>query len=102
MLTPLSHPEETDTVQDPCSSMTFHEGSMLPELGFIIKGLEDLEDIALSTAKNTGQLMRDQEVIFLIASSSSIVLKNVSARTLRTQLILCCLLEIKKPYCTMG
>lgn len=42
---------------------------MLLELGFIIKGLEDLEDMAPSTAKNTGQLMRDQEVIFLIASS---------------------------------
>ena len=42
---------------------------MLLELGFIIKGLEDLEDMAPSTAKNTGHLMRDQEVIFLIASS---------------------------------
>ena len=32
-------------------------------------GFEDLEDMAPSTAKNTGHLMRDQEVIFLIASS---------------------------------
>ena len=42
---------------------------MLLEPGFIIEGLEDLEDMAPSTAKNTGHLMRDQEVIFLIASS---------------------------------
>lgn len=53
---------------------------MLLELGFIIKGLEDLEDIAPSTAQNTGQLMRDQEVIFSIAPVS--VLQNVSASIL--------------------
>lgn len=56
------------------------EGSMLLELGFIIKGLEDLEDTAPSTAQNTGQLMRDQEVIFSIAPVS--VLQNVSASIL--------------------
>lgn len=73
---------------------------MLLELGFIIKGLEDLEDIAPSTAQNTGQLMRDQEVIFLIASSHGTT--ECFGQYFWEQLILCCLLEIKKPYCPMG
>ena len=73
---------------------------MLLELGFIIKGLEDLEDIAPSTAQNTGQLMRDQEVIFLIASSHCTI--ECFGQYFWEQLILCCLLEIKKPCCPMG